>query len=105
MFTGENKMPVFAPSTGGLFGAPAPSEKRLEEKLEEKKPVERQDNPPNLIFGPSTIAPIAGSLFDTATPAPATGGLFGTVTRAPATGGLFGTSGAKKLPPTSIFDV
>ena len=64
----------------------------MEEKLEEKKQVERQDNPPNLIFGASTTAPIAGSLFDTAT-------------HAPATGGLFGTSGATKLPPTSIFEV
>ena len=84
-------MPAFAPSTGGLFGAPTPSEKKPEEKVEEKKPEEKQDKPQSLIFGASTIAPIAGGPFSTTTPAPATGGLFGT------------PAGTK--PPTSIFDV
>ena len=45
LFTGENKMPVFAPSTGGLFGAPTPTEKKPEEKGEEKNPQESQDKP------------------------------------------------------------
>ena len=84
-------MPAFAPSTGGLFAAPTPSEKKPEEQVEEKKPEEKQDKPQSLIFGASTIPPIAGGLFGTTTPAPATGGLFGTP--------------AATQPPTSIFDV
>jgi hypothetical protein len=58
--------------------------------VEEKKQEEKQDKPQSLIFGASTIAPIAG-------------GLFGPTTLAPAAGGLFGTPAGTK-PPTSIFD-
>lgn len=59
--------------------------------MEEKKQEEKQDKPQSLIFGASTIAPIADGLFNTTIPAPATGGLFGTP--------------ASTKPPTSIFDV
>ena len=59
-------MPTFAPSTGGLFGAPTPSEKKPEE-----------DKPQGSLFGPISTAPIASELFGTTTPAPATGALLG----------------------------
>ena len=45
LFSGENKMPAFVPSKGGLFGAPTPIEKKPEEKGEEKNPQESQDKP------------------------------------------------------------